>query len=129
METEVVQQLVTRLGLRPEQARGAVGLLLKLAQEHLGTQEFARLAQYIPGSNDLIAAAPPAGGLSSAFGGLTSVFGGQAAAVGALANAVSGFAQLGLGGEQVTETLTVIRTYLESKGGKAAAEQLSQMLQ
>ena len=102
MATDLVQQVADQLGIRPEQARGAAGLLLKLAQEQLGDQEFARLAQYVPGMDDLLAAAPQGGGLSSVMGGLTSVFGGQAASVGALANAASGFAQLGLGQEQRT---------------------------
>jgi hypothetical protein len=54
------------------QAKGGAGLLFQLAQDQLQGDQFAQVAQYIPGIGDMMSAAPKAGGMAGALGGLAS---------------------------------------------------------
>jgi hypothetical protein len=57
---ELISMLVKQVGVQEGQAQGGAGLLLKLAQDKLGG-DFSKVAQYIPGAQDLIKSAPAAG--------------------------------------------------------------------
>ena len=45
--TELIQQLVSQLGVQPDQAQGGAGLLFKLAQDRLGG-DFGTLSAALP---------------------------------------------------------------------------------
>ncbi|MCJ8280045.1 MAG: DUF2780 domain-containing protein, partial [Rivularia sp. ALOHA_DT_140] len=69
---ELVQQLVSNLGVQEDQAKGGAGLILKLAQDKLGGEEFAKVASAIPGSDVLFGSGPSqdaGGGMMGALGG------------------------------------------------------------
>ena len=69
---ELIQQLAQGLNIQEEQAQGGAGLLFKMAQEKLGDNDFAQVANVVPGISGLIGAAPAAGG----GGGLAGALGG-----------------------------------------------------
>ena len=50
---ELIDQLVSQLGVQAGQAKGGAGLLFKLAQEKLGG-DFSRISAVIPEAADLI---------------------------------------------------------------------------
>ena len=66
---ELVAKLTQALGVQDNQARGGAGLLLKLAQSKLGG-DFGKIAAVVPDAQDLIKAAPEAGGAAKLLGGL-----------------------------------------------------------
>ena len=72
---ELIQQLVSQLGVNPDQAKGGAGLLFKVAQSKLGG-DFSKITQALPAVTDLIKAAPAEGGASKLLGGLASAIGG-----------------------------------------------------
>ncbi|RNF83125.1 DUF2780 domain-containing protein [Montanilutibacter psychrotolerans] len=121
---DLVQMLVSQLGINDQQARGGTGLLLKLAQDRLAGSEFASLANAVPGAADLIAAAPGEddGGLMGALGGL---LGGQAGDLMTLAN---GFSKLGVDLDTARNFLPVITGFLGEKGDGAAQAVLAKLL-
>jgi Protein of unknown function VcgC/VcgE (DUF2780) len=93
---ELIEQLTQNLGINENQAKGGAGLIFKLAQEKLGSGEFAQLVSAVPTVGNLVGEAPqPGGGLAGALGGLAGAMGGggQLANIAALAG---GFGQLGL---------------------------------
>lgn len=124
----LVEQLAKQVGITEAQAKAGAGILLKYAEDKLGDQEFARLAQFIPGSADMMAAAPESGGLGSMLGGLASSFGGKAAELGGLASLADNFSKAGLSVDQIQEFVPVILSQVESKGGKEASDLLARVL-
>ena len=50
---ELIKQVVSQLGVQEGQAKGGVGLLLKLAQDKLGG-DFSKITDVIGGADDLI---------------------------------------------------------------------------
>ena len=59
---ELIQQLVSSLGVNEDQAKGGAGLLFNLAKDKLGSGDFQQLTNAIPGVQDLLGAAPASGG-------------------------------------------------------------------
>ena len=93
---ELIQQLVSQLGVNPDQAKGGAGLLFKMVQGKLGG-DFSKITQALPAVTDLIKAAPAEGGASKLLGGLaSSIGGGKAGGLANLASLAGGFSQLKL---------------------------------
>ena len=126
---ELIQQLVSSLGVNEDQAKGGAGLLFNLAKEKLGSSEFQQLADKIPGVSDLLGAAPAPSAAASAGGGMMGALGGAAAALGAgglgdklgglgdLTSLASGFSQLGLSSDMVGKFVPVVLSFVQSQGG------------
>ncbi|MGF1673376.1 MAG: DUF2780 domain-containing protein [Rivularia sp. (in: cyanobacteria)] len=130
---ELVEQLVSNLGVQEEQAKGGAGLILKLAQDKLGGGEFAKVASVIPGLDTLLGAAPneSGGGMMGALGGMAAgmMGGNQGAALGNLMSLAGGFSQLGMNGDMVTKFFPIILNFVQQKGGTEIAGILSKVLQ
>ena len=131
---ELVQQLVSNLGVQEDQAKGGAGLILKLAQDKLGGEEFAKVASAIPGSDVLLGSAPSqdgGGGMIGALGGMAAgmMGGGQGAALGNLMSLAGGFSQLGMDGNMVTKFFPIVLNFVQQKGGADIAGILSKALQ
>ena len=130
---ELVQQLISNLGVQENQAQGGAGLILKLAQDKLGGGEFAKVASAIPGADMLLGAAPSesGGGMMGALGGMAAgmMGGNQGAALGSLMSLAGGFSQLGMDGNMVTKFFPIILNFVQQKGGAEVAGILSKVLQ
>ncbi len=130
---ELVEQLVSNLGVGEDQAKGGAGLILKLAQDKLGGEEFAKVASAIPGSDVLLGSAPAdsGGGMMGALGGMAAgmMGGGQGAALGSLMSLAGGFSQLGMNGDMVSKFFPIVLNFVQQKGGADIAGILSKALQ
>ncbi len=124
---ELIEQLVSQLGVTNEQAEGGVGALLKMAQEKLSDGDFSQVGELIPGLDDLIGKAPEAaagggdgGGLMGAIGGVAEAMGmGDAAdKLGDLSSLSAIFEQLGLDTEMIAKFAAAVMEFLKSKGGE-----------
>lgn len=74
----LIDQLVSAVGLTPQQAQGAVGAIGRIAQGRLAPELFAELAQLVPGLPAMVGAAPRPSGMAAMLGdrgALASVFG------------------------------------------------------
>ena len=126
---ELISMLVKQVGVQEGQAQGGAGLLLKLAQDKLGG-DFGKVAQYIPGAQDLIKSAPAAGGASSLLGGLASAIGGEkASGLADLAGLAGGFSKLKLDPALIGKFVPVILEFVKGKGGQDALALLTRVLQ
>ena len=126
---ELIQQLVSNLGVNEEQAKGGAGLLFNLAKDKLGAGDFQQLTDKIPGVSDLLGAAPAPSAAASTGGGMMGALGGVAASLGAgglgdkmeglgdLANLASGFSQLGLSSDMVGKFVPVVLSFVQNQGG------------
>lgn len=119
---DLIQKLTQEIGVTGEQAKGGAGLLFKLAQDKLGSDEFSRLDTSLPETDvqGLIDAAPEGGGggLGGMLGGLASSLGGGA--VGNLASLASGFSSLDLKADLLGKFVEVISNFIKQKGGDQA---------
>lgn len=125
---ELLNQLVQNLGVNEDQAKGGAGLIFKLAKDKLGGGEFTKVAEAVPGVDDLVSAAPESGGAASALGGLGSALGGGAEKLGGIASLAGGFSKLGLDSGMAGKFIPVILSFVQSKGGDTAKNLLSGVL-
>lgn len=122
---ELIQQLVSGLGVNEDQAKGGAGLLFNLAKEKLGSGEFQQITNAVPGVTDLLKAAPESGGgMMGALGGATSALGGlggQMGGLGKLAELAGGFSKLGLSTDMVGKFIPIVLSFVQNQGGPAVA--------
>lgn len=124
---ELIQQLISQIGVNQDQAEGGVGLLLKVAQEKLSSGDFAEVAKAIPGAAALLGAAPANGGGSSLIGSLASALGGGGK-LGTLAELVGGFGKLGINADTARQFGPVILDYLQKNGSSQAVAVIKKLL-
>ena len=123
---ELIDALVSQLGVNDKQARGGAGVLFKAARDKLGNGEFDKLVGKVSGIEDLIKKVPEASWLGKLFGGLASSLGGDNAAL--IANVVTGFGRLGLTQEHAKSFAPVILKFLRAEIGTAKAAKLEKAL-
>ena len=125
---ELIQTLISQLGISEGQAKGGSGLLLKMAKERLASDEFSQVASAVPGIEGLIASAPESGGVLGALGGIASSLGGGAEQLGNLASLAGGFKNLGLDSGMVGKFVPIIISFVQSKGGETVKNLLQKAL-
>jgi len=127
---DLINQLVSDLGVSKEQARGGAGMLFKLAQDKLSGDEFAQIADKVSGMDDMVSAAPDAagGGLMGAIGGLMSKMGVGSNNLGALASLAGGFDKLGLDRGMVGKFVPVVLGFVRNQGGDSVGNLLEGVL-
>jgi hypothetical protein len=127
---DLIQQLTSNLGVQEDQAKGGVGLLLKLAQDKLGAGEFSQVADAIPGANDMMSSAPDSGGgIAGTIGGIASALGGsKAEGLGDLASLAAGFSQLNLDTSQIGQFVPVLLSFVQGQGGDGVKGILEKVL-
>lgn len=119
----LVDILVHRLGVSPQQALGGAGAIFQLAQGKMNPQAFTSMSQSIPGMSTMLSAAPAASG-----GGLTSMVGGGGGTLGGAAALASSFQQLDLSPDMVGKFIPVVTNYVRQSSGKASADMLQSVL-
>ena len=79
---ELMDVLMKQVGLDTVQAKGVLGMILKVMSDKLGDGTFDQVRQILPGADAAIAAAPRVGGgLGGMLGGIAGSFGGEKAMV------------------------------------------------
>jgi hypothetical protein len=126
---ELIELLTKNLDVQEGQAKGGAGLLLKMAQEKLGDEDFSKVAEHIPGIDSMIKEAPGGGGIGGVLGGVASALGGgRGSSLGNLASLAGGFSELGLDAGMIGQFIPVILSFVQSKGGEEVGELLSGVL-
>lgn len=137
---ELIQQLVSSLGVNEDQAKGGAGLLFNLAKDKLGAGDFQQLTDKIPGISDLLGSAPAPSATASAGGGIMGALGGVAASLGAgglgdklgglgnLATLASGFSQLGLSSDMLGKFVPVVLSFVQNQSGDGVKGLLEKVL-
>ena len=122
---ELIDMLVSNLGVGEKQAEGGAGLILNMAKRQLDGGDFSRLTTAIPEIGSLVNAAPNekkssgAGGLFDIAGQLASAVGGdsQLGQLGKLAGLAGAFDKLGLDADMISKFLPIILSFVQKKGG------------
>lgn len=102
----LVSSLTSGLGLNTTQAVGGAGALLGSAQEKLSTDDWKKVSDAVPGSNDLVTQAKSLGGVTGKFGDVSNM------------GASGGtFSKLGLSNDQVSQMVPVLTNYVSKAAG------------
>lgn len=115
---ELLEVFTKNLGVQEEQARGGVGLLLRIAKQRLEEADFSKVAHSIPGFDEMLRAAPEDSGVVSAFSGLGSVIAAGIPSAANLACLAGGFAKLGMDTRTIGEFVSLLLGYLRTRGGE-----------
>ena len=122
---ELIGALTKELSATQEQAQGAAGALFGLAKTRLKAEEFAQVANAVPGMDDLLKAAPaPDAAKKSGLGSLLQNAAG-AAGVGGLASVAGSFTKLGLKPEMAIKAVPVLVNHVKKSGGEEVAKLLA----
>lgn len=113
----LVDILVHRLGVSPQQALGGAGAIFQTAQGNMNPQAFATLSKSIPGMDSMLNAAPAISGVS----GLSSLTGSSGTAVSSVAALAASFQQLNLSPDMVGQFIPVVTNYVSKTSGQATA--------
>ena len=125
---ELIEQLVKNLGVSEDAAKGGSGLLFKMAKEKLGSGDFSKVSNALPGIDDLMKSAPESGGMLGGLGKLASGLGGGAGQLGDLAGLAGGFSKLGLDSGMIGKFIPIILSFAQSKGGDVVMNLLQKAL-
>jgi hypothetical protein len=115
---DLIQLLVSQLGINEQQAKGGLGAILKTAQGKLSSGSFDEIGKVLPNISDLIKAAPAASGGLGALGGL---LGGN---MGELAKLAGQFSAIGLNQSQMAPFAKLAFEFLSSKLPPQAKDEL-----
>lgn len=123
MNLDLIQMLVSQLGVNEQQAKGGAGLLFKIAQDKLSSQDFSKMSSTLPEVSECMRSAPAeSGGL---MGMLGKAVGGKA---GDLASLAAGFSKLGLDPAMIQQFLPVVLSFVQQKGGAEIVGMLQKVL-
>lgn len=126
---DLIDLLVSRLDLSEEQARGGAGIVFRLAQRKLSSDEFAQIAEEVSGLDDIIASAPDSegGGLAAGISDMLSSLRGSGH-VGELASLVGEFNQLDIETELVNRFVSLVVGFVRDRGGDGVGNLLDGVL-
>ena len=139
---ELIDDLVKKLGVSPEQAKGGASLIFNLAKEKLDVNDFSTLTSKIPVINSLLGdkketeeTEEQEGGLMDSLGGMLSsdAASGVLGSLGldklsSVAKLSSGFSKLGLDADMITKFVPVVLNFAKTKGGSTVTNLLAKVL-
>lgn len=121
--SELVQQLMSSLGVDQRQAEGGLGLILNLLRDKLGG-DFSQLGEALPEAAQLADQAPVTGG-GGLLGMAGSLLGGGA---GDLAKLADGFSGLDMDASMLGRFVPLLSSFLEQRGGGDLARRVGDLL-
>lgn len=127
---ELIAKLTAELGIDESQAKGGLGLLLKMAKEKLGGADFEKIKEAVPEAEALADAAPDTeeggGGLMGLVGSIAGSLGGEK--LEGAASLAGGFDKLGLDLSMVSKFIPQVMEFIKGKGGGDVVEMLEKLL-
>ncbi|MBY0484044.1 DUF2780 domain-containing protein [Nitrosomonas sp.] len=124
-QISLVDILVHRLNISPQQALGGAGAIFQMAQGSMNPQAFATLSKSVPGMDSMLNAAPAMSNLS---GGLSSLMGENNNSLGNVTALAASFQQLNLSPDMVNQFIPIITNYVSKTSGQATANLLQSAL-
>jgi len=115
----LVDILVHRLSVSPQQALGGAGAIFQLAQANMNPQAFAILSKSIPGMKSMLNAAPAMSNLS---GDLSALTGEKNNTLGNVTTLATSFKQLNLSPDMVDQFIPIVTNYVSKTSGQVTAD-------
>ncbi len=126
---DLIASLAAEFGLTQQKARGALGVLLKLIEQHADPQDVERLLSALPGAEQLLTevkqAEPKRGGLLRSSGGLMGSLAGKLGSRASLMATAAELQKQGVGLNQIRGFLTAFAEHAEAKVGRDVVERIA----
>ncbi len=116
-QADLIKELMKSADVTEKQAKGGAGALFEMAQEKLSKEDFVKVADAVPGMDDLLDAVPDVGGNTNVLGSIATTLTG-------LPKVQAAFEKLGIGQDKVAVFMPIIVNYVEEKGGEAVGKLL-----
>jgi len=123
---DLIQEIMKQAGVNETQAKGGLGILLKVAQDKLSGADFSSISSAIPNVDSLIKQIPAASGAAGLLGGLAKSFGSKD--LGGLAPLAGSLSALKLDKNTLAKFLPVVLEFLKSKGQGGLADKIAGFL-
>ncbi len=130
---DLVNRIASQLGVSPEMAASAVGIILNMFKSVLPAELLEKLMAAMPGAADMAAQAPAdggaeaGGGLGGLLGGLAGALGGGAGGgAGALMETLGKLQGLGLDTDQSKAIGQQVLGYVQAKASPELLEEVKQ---
>lgn len=118
---DIVKIVAEKTGVTEDQARAGLGLVLNFLKGQLGEETFSKLVGFIPGSAEMIAAAPDiSGGMLGAVAGLVD------SGAGDMAKVASGFSELDIDQAKIPQFMASIVDVAKDSGDDSLADAITQ---
>ncbi len=128
----LVNTLVQKLGITPEQAAGGAGSIFSMVKQSMNSTDFAKVSNAVPGMDQLLAAAPsqaaPSSGMTGLMGLAANALGRSGGSLGNLASLTGSFQSLGLNSGMISQFIPVILQAVQSQGGSTSRDMLQNAL-
>ncbi len=126
---DLIAHLTAEFGLTEQKTRAALGVLLKLIEQHADPQVFAQLLEGLPDAEQLLAEAthgePKRGGLLRSSGGLMGSIAGKIGSRGSLLATAAELQKHGVGLNEMRPFLTAFAKHAEAKVGRDRVERIA----
>lgn len=125
---ELVDTLISSLGVTQDQAAGGAGAIFSLAKEKLTGEDFAKVTEAIPDVNALMEKAPKSSGMAGSIGQAASMLGDNAGSLEGIAGLGEAFSSLGLNADMAAKFIPVVLDFAQTKGGDTVMNLLQGVL-
>ncbi len=125
---DLVGLLSSQLGISTNQASGGAGAIFQLAKQNMTAQDFESVTSAVPGMNQMLNAAPEAGGGAGSLGRISSMLSGSSKKLGGITGLAGSFEKLGLDSGMVNAFIPIILDYVKGRGGETVANLLKAAL-
>lgn len=134
--TDLIQEIISKVGVNQEQAEGGLGAILTFAKDQLDGDTFSNITGQIGGASDIMAkfsslsSGDTASGmdLGGLLGSATSALGINTGDLGGMASIISNLSSLDIDMETLKKFAPVISNFLEQKGFGDIASKITSLL-
>ncbi len=133
--TELIQEIISKVGVNQDQAEGGLGAVLTFAKEQLNSENFSKITEQINGADEIMQkfsnlSNTEAGGmnLGGLLGSATSALGINSDNLGGIASIVSNLSSLDLDLDTLKKFAPIISNFLEAKGFGDIASKINTLL-
>lgn len=127
-EAELVDLVVSQLGVDSRQAKGGIGAIFALAQQRMDPSDFMRLSSSVPGMEQYLSAVPQSTSSISWFSSTESLLSEQGNGLGKLAVLATSFQALGMNADMIREFVPLLMQYIQGQSGPEALSLLQSAL-
>lgn len=126
----MLDSITSNLGVSQEQAQGGMASVLSFVKDNASKEQFAALAEYVPGIDSVMAYLPevPKVDSSDALGGLVAKAAEMSESVAQLNDLKQRFDGLGLDTSMIKQYIEQAREYLDTPAGQEAKKLFSENL-
>lgn len=133
--TELIQEIISKVGVNQDQAEGGLGAVLTFAKEQLNSDTFSKITEQVGGTDEIMQkfsnlSNSESGGmnLGGLLGSATSALGINTGDLGGMTSIISNLSSLDMDMDTLKKFVPIISKFLEQKGFGDIASKINTLL-